>query len=41
MLFYTVGQPQAFLGMMYAGLAAGFCLTGRRWCEAALGGAPS
>lgn len=23
MLFYTVGQPQAFLGMMYAGLAAG------------------
>jgi len=24
MLFYTVGQPQAFLGMMYAGLAAGF-----------------
>jgi spore cortex biosynthesis protein YabQ len=24
MLFYTVGQPQAFLGMMYAGLAVGF-----------------
>jgi hypothetical protein len=24
MLFYTVGQPQAFLGMMYAGLLAGF-----------------
>lgn len=23
MLFYTVGQPQAFLGMMYAGLAVG------------------
>jgi hypothetical protein len=23
MLFYTVGQPQAFLGMVYAGLAAG------------------
>ncbi len=23
MLFYTVGQPQAFLGMMYAGLMAG------------------
>jgi len=24
MLFYTVGQPQAFLGMMYAGLLVGF-----------------
>jgi spore cortex biosynthesis protein YabQ len=23
MLFYTFGQPEAFLGMMYAGLAAG------------------
>lgn len=23
MLFYTMGQPQAFLGMVYAGLAAG------------------
>jgi hypothetical protein len=23
MLFYTFGQPQAFLGMMYAGLAVG------------------
>ena len=23
MLFYTIGQPQAFLGMMYAGLAVG------------------
>ena len=38
MLFYTVGQPQAFLGMMYAGLAAGLlfdlaALT-RRWLSA-------
>jgi spore cortex biosynthesis protein YabQ len=28
MLFYTVGQPQAFLGMMYAGLAAGLLFDG-------------